>query len=69
MQERAPTPPVRPGRPALGIYVDNVYSIGLCVGDSFKIVASFVEEGSQRSLRTHWKCGDSTDATLLGLTD
>ena len=67
IQERVPAPRVAPGVPALGVYVDNVYSIGCRVGDSLKMVSSFVEEGDPRSLRTHWECKDSEEATILGV--
>jgi hypothetical protein len=67
IRERCPAPELAPGKPALGIYVENVYSIAFAVGDSLKMVASFVDEGDERSLRIHWKCQDSTEATVLGV--
>jgi hypothetical protein len=67
IREHCPAPEHAPGTPALGIYVDNVYSIACAVGDSLKMVASFVDEGSERSLHNHWECKDSTEATVLGV--
>ena len=67
IQERRPAPHVCPGDPALGIYVDNVYSIGCQVGDSLRLVAGFVKESRCRSLRVHWECQDAEEATILGV--
>ena len=67
IQEKRPAPPVRPGQPALGVYVDNVYSIGCRVGDSLRLVAGFVEESGRRSLRVHWECEDAEEAPILGV--
>ena len=67
IRERCPAPDFAPGKPALGIYVDNVYSIACAVGDSLKMVASFVGESGERCFRTHWECQDSTEATVLGV--
>ena len=66
IQERRPAPHVGPGDPALDIYVDNAYSIGCQVGDSLRLVAGFVEETGHRSLRAHWECQDTEEATILG---
>ena len=67
IQERAPAPSVAAGRPALGIYVDNVYSIGCRVGDSLTMVSKFVEEADRRSLRIHWECKDAEESTSRGV--
>ena len=67
IQERRPAPHAGPGDQDLGIYVDNVYSIGCQVGDSLRLVAGFVEESGRRSLRVHWECQDAGDATILGV--
>ena len=67
VRERCSAPELALGKPALGIYVDNVYSIGCAVGESLKMVAAFVDEGGERSLRTHWESQDSTEGNVLGV--
>ena len=67
VRERSPGVQISPGQPALGIYVDNVYSIGCAVGDSLRMVTDFVDVGNERQLRTHWECKDATEATVLGV--
>ena len=68
VQERTPAPSLLPSQPALGSYVDNVYSIGCAIGDSLKMVASFVAESDSRGLRLHWEHQDDVDATVLGVS-
>ena len=67
IQERRPAPRVAPRNRALGIYVDNVYSIGCQVRDSLWLVAGFVEESGCRSLWVHLECQDAEEATILGV--
>ena len=67
IQERRPAPIVRPGRPALGVYVDNVYSIACQATDSLRLVGHFVEESGRRQLRVHWEYEDAGEANILGV--
>ena len=51
--ERSPAPLVSGERPALGIYVDNVYAVGARLGDSSRLVASFVKEAARQEVAVH----------------
>eukprot|EP00974_Lingulodinium_polyedra_P106739 10333820-Lingulodinium_polyedra.AAC.1 len=41
--ERAPAPPLLPGRPVTGVYVDNVNNIGFCCQDAVVADAAFCQ--------------------------
>ena len=67
LRERHPAPEPRPGVAALGVYVDNVYSIGISTGDSSLLVARFVDRASSSGVAVHWEHRDAEVADILGV--
>ena len=67
VRERRPAPDISVGRPAVGVYVDNVVSIGIRVGDSASFLHRFVEECKQADVSIHIEGEDLSLIDALGV--